>query len=47
MQVAVGKRDITVVIPTLNEGKTIGQVVGELSRESYDNVLVSARAMAC
>jgi dolichol-phosphate mannosyltransferase len=32
--------DITVVIPTLNEGDAIGKVIDELKQEGYKNILV-------
>jgi len=38
--VSIGKGDVTAVIPTLNEEEGIGQVIGELREEGYDNVLV-------
>lgn len=37
---SVGKDDVTVVLPTLNEEKAIGQVIEELKRLGYRNVLV-------
>jgi len=36
----VGKDDVTVVLPTLNEEKAIGQVIEELKQAGYRNVLV-------
>lgn len=36
----VSKDDITVVLPTLNEEKAIGQVIYELKRSGYYNILV-------
>ena len=37
---SIGKSDVTIVIPTLNEEEGIGWVIGELRWEGYDNVLV-------
>lgn len=37
---SIGKGDVTIVIPTLNEEEGIGQLISELRREGYDNVLV-------
>lgn len=36
----VGKQDVTVVLPTLNEEKAIGVVIEELKCEGYENILV-------
>lgn len=36
----VSKDDITVVLPTLNEEKAIGQIICELKRSGYHNILV-------
>jgi len=38
--VPVSKNDITVVLPTLNEEKAIGQIICELKQSGYHNVLV-------
>lgn len=35
-----GNSDVTVVIPTLNEEKSIAEVIRELSQMGYDNILV-------
>ena len=36
----IGKQDVTVVLPTLNEEKAIGIVIDELRNEGYENILV-------
>jgi glycosyltransferase involved in cell wall biosynthesis len=36
---SVGKDDVTVVLPTLNEEEAIGQVIGELKQAGYRNIL--------
>jgi len=38
--VSIGKDDVTVVIPTLNEEEAIGRVIGELRQAGYHNILV-------
>jgi len=38
--VSVGKDDVTVVLPTLNEEEAVGQVVHELRQAGYRNILV-------
>jgi len=38
--VSVGKDDVTVVLPTLNEEEAIGQVIHELKQAGYRNILV-------
>ena len=37
---SVGRDDVTVVLPTLNEEEAIGRVIGELREAGYRNVLV-------
>ncbi|MBO3840035.1 MAG: glycosyltransferase family 2 protein [Thermoproteota archaeon] len=37
---AIGKQDVTIVLPTLNEEKAIGIVIDELRQEGYANILV-------
>ena len=37
---SVGKDDVTVVLPTLNEEAAVGQVVHELRQAGYRNILV-------
>lgn len=39
-RVLVSKDDITVVLPTLNEEQAIGQIICELKRCGYNNILV-------
>jgi len=38
--VSVNKDDVTIVIPTLNEEEGIGQIIYELKRSGYHNILV-------
>jgi len=39
----VGKDDVTVVLPTLNEEEAIGRVIEELKQVGYRNILVVDR----
>lgn len=38
--IPIGKQDVTVVLPTLNEEKAVGIVIDELKSEGYENILV-------
>lgn len=40
MCLPVGKDDVTVVLPTLNEEEAIGQVIQELKQAGYRNILI-------
>lgn len=36
----INKKQVTVVLPTLNEAEGVGKVIEELKREGYENILV-------